>query len=82
MIAKLRATNNAEVRQVLGMPDQEADDCLKAANPAAARDAWLVSNAAETRDTAEAASMTSEGVKDPAPAAPPPEGLPARLHRR
>ena len=29
MIAKLRATNNAEVRQVLGMPDQEADDCLK-----------------------------------------------------
>ena len=70
MLAKLRATNIHEVRQVAGMPSKEADRCVKADNPDAAVDAWRVSNAAETRDTAEAASMTSEGVKDPAPAAP------------
>ena len=73
MLGKLRATNNADIRRVLGMPSKEADRCVKADDPGAECDAWLVSNTTETRDTAEAASMTSEGVKDPAPAAPPPQ---------
>ena len=70
MLAKLRATNIHVVRQVANMPSKEADRCVKADNPGAAVDAWRVSNAAETRDTAEAASAPPEGVKDPAPVAP------------
>ena len=56
LLAKLRATNNADIRRVLGMPSQEADRCVNADDPATACDAWLVNNAAETRD-AEGASM-------------------------
>lgn len=30
MLAKLRATNNADIRRVLGMPSKEADRCVSA----------------------------------------------------
>ena len=29
MLGKLRATNNADIRRVLGMPSKEADRCVK-----------------------------------------------------
>jgi len=63
MLAKLQATNIEQVRQVLGMPSKEADRCVNADDPAAACNAWLADDAAETRD-AEGASMNgSEGLQ-------------------
>ena len=70
MLAKLRATNIDQVRQVAHMPTKEADRCVKADNPRAAVDAWLARDAAETHDAAEDTSMPPEGVEDSAPAAP------------
>ena len=62
MLAKLRATNMDDVRQVLGMPSKEADRCVNADDPGAECDAWLARNAAETRDTEGASMNGSEGL--------------------
>lgn len=70
MLLKLRATSVENVRRTLAMSNRDAKACIMAEDPAAARDAWLASDAARLAAESRAAGSSMDVAQDSASAAP------------